>query len=701
MSRRRSAAAAAAGLILWASAATASEPSVPQTLHADASGSVRLLDVPYLPQTEALCGGAAVAMVLRYWGERQVFPEDFAALVDRSASGIRTDVLTSEVSRRGWQALLFNPGPGPRGEWIREQVDRGRPIIALIEMRPGRYHYVVIVAWTIDHVIVHDPARAPFTVLSRAEFDRAWTAAGDWALLLLPSEGRQLERPAESNPMAARDVSSRADPCGDLVREMIGLARTGDIAGAEAGLLAALRLCPDYSAAWRELAGVRFLQSRWAEAGTLAEHAALLDSTDEQGWDLLATSRFLNDEPDAALDAWNRISRPSVDLVRVEGARRTRHPVVAALVNLPPRTLLTSERHHRAERRLSELPSAAVTRVHYRPIRGGLVEVEAAIVERPTVPRGVVPIVAAAARAWLLRELRLDVSAPTGSGELWTAEWRWWEARPRLAFALAVPAPLGLPGVVKIDGAWERQSYATPIAVEHSGKTAIRVDDRRRAALSLADWATSSLRWRLGVALDRWADDSYGSIDAALDVRRSGDRVSISVDTAMWMPTGSGRRFFRGGVSSAWRSTPGVSKPAWLVSANLTATSAAAPYDLWSGAGTGHARGPLLRAHPLLDQGVVNGDVFGRWLSQGTVEYQHPILSGSAGAIRIAGFADTARAWRLIGGERSSPLHTDIGAGVRVVLPGSGGTMRVDVARGLRDGRVVLSTGWQPPWPGR
>ena len=93
--------------------------------------------------------------------------------------------------------------------------------------------------------------------------------------------------------------------------------------------------------------------------------------------------------------------------------------------------------------------------------------------------------------------------------------------------------------------------------------------------------------------------------------------------------------------------------------------------------------------------------MFGRWLSQGTLEYQHPLLTSSTGAIRIAGFVDTARAWQLISTRGSSPLHTDVGAGVRVVLPGSGGTMRVDIARGLRDGRVVLSTDWQAPWPGR
>lgn len=413
-----------------------------------------------------------------------------------------------------------------------------------------------------------------------------------------------------------------------------------------------------------------------------------------------ATSRFLNDEPDAALEAWNRIGRPSVDLVRVEGVRRTRYAVVVALVDLPPRTLLTAERYGRAVRRLHELPSAALTRLSYRPIDGGLAEIEAAVVERPTVPRGVVPMAVVAARALFLSEFRLDVAAPVRSGELLTVAWRWWEGRPRLAFAVAVPAISWLPGVTTIEGFWERPSYETA-STERQETTAIHRDERRRAALSLADWATSNIRWTAGAALDRWAQDSHLSVEAALDLRLAGDRVSIGIDTAAWVPIGSGGRFASGGVSSAWRSTRDNDRPSWLILAGFEATSAAAPFDLWPGAGTGDARTPLLRAHPLLDAGVVSGPVFGRRLVHGTVEYQHPLLTAQGAAIRLAAFADTARAWRRIGDEDRSPLHTDVGAGIRIALPGKVGTMRVDVARGLRDRRVVLSAGRQAPWPGR
>ena len=65
------------------------------------------IDNPYLPQTPALCGGAAVAMLFRYWGDRRADVEQFAPLVDRRAGGIATDVLTQAVKDRQWEALVL------------------------------------------------------------------------------------------------------------------------------------------------------------------------------------------------------------------------------------------------------------------------------------------------------------------------------------------------------------------------------------------------------------------------------------------------------------------------------------------------------------------------------------------------------------------------------------------------------------------
>lgn len=675
----------AAAIVAWA-AAILLTGVVATAATSGQTGSQRLLDVPYLPQSEDLCGGAAVAMVLRYWGDQQVQAEDFAPLVDRTAAGIRTDVLTAAVGQRGW-----NPYPqstGASGEWIRDQIDQGRPVIALIQVAPNRYHYIVIVGWTAGRVIAHDPANAPFTVMAMANFEHAWAAAGRWALLVLPGDTRGASRP----PSMESRTSTVTGACGPLIQNMVDLARAGDLGAAETGLITATQLCPAAPAAWREIAGIRFLQSRWAEAASFARRATELEPGDQAGWDLLATSRFLNDEPGPALRAWNQMARPTVDLVRVQGVRRTRHPVVARLMDLQPDLVLTPARLGRAARRLDELPSAAVTRLQFRPLAGGRAEIEAAVVERPALPRGVMPIASAAARAGLQGEMRIETAAPTRSGELLTTTWRWSAGRPRLAVSLAVPAVSWLPGITTVEGSWERQTYLAPSTVR---------TERRHAGLRVADWASGTLRWSAGVGFDRWADDRHVSTDAAVDLRLLDDRVSLAAAVGAWMPAGSGRRFTTGGSSAAWRSTADRAKPVWSATAGAATASANAPLDLWPGAGTGHSREALLRAHPLLEGGVVTGETFGRQLVHGSLEYRHPLPLLLPGTLQLAVFGDTARAWHRPGSDGRAATHADVGAGLRVVLPGRGGTLRVDLARGMRDKRMAVSAGWLAPWPGR
>ena len=57
---------------------------------------------------QQLCGGAAVAMVLRYWGEHNVLPQDFASLVDSTRKMTTQRASSPEHgsgSPRGWQAV--------------------------------------------------------------------------------------------------------------------------------------------------------------------------------------------------------------------------------------------------------------------------------------------------------------------------------------------------------------------------------------------------------------------------------------------------------------------------------------------------------------------------------------------------------------------------------------------------------------------
>ena len=63
------------------------------------------IDVPYLPQTDALCGGAAAAMVFRAGATRTPMRGGVSrrsSIVARG--GIANDALTDAVRTRGWRA---------------------------------------------------------------------------------------------------------------------------------------------------------------------------------------------------------------------------------------------------------------------------------------------------------------------------------------------------------------------------------------------------------------------------------------------------------------------------------------------------------------------------------------------------------------------------------------------------------------------
>ncbi len=310
---------------------------------AQAPGALHLLDVPYLPQSEALCGGAAVAMVMRYWGASGVYAETFAPLVDREAGGIRGDALLRELHARTWTAVSVRGDP----EFVRQQLARRQPVIALIEDRPGRYHYVVIVGWAGGRVILHDPARAPFRVIDQDGFVRSWEPTGFWTLLLSPpaaSPGSRPEPPADPD---------RADaPCTGIVEEGVRLAGTGDAAGARRLFETAMASCPASPAPWRERAGLHALAGEWSAAAADAREALARDEADGQAARILATALYLQDDRRGALAAWNVLGEPRIDIINLTGLERTRFGVAAAALGLHPGDLLTPAALDRAARRI-------------------------------------------------------------------------------------------------------------------------------------------------------------------------------------------------------------------------------------------------------------------------------------------------------------------------------------------------------------
>lgn len=609
------------------------------------------LTVPYLPQTDALCGGAAAAMVFRYWGDVHADIEQFAPLVDKRAGGIADDVLVRAIEERGWRASI---APGSIDQ-LNEQIRNGRPVVILIAGRGLLYHYLVVTGIEPGAVIVHDPTWGPSRRILFDDLIRAWRPSHFWSLVIQPSE------------MRASIDRATSDGAAPTTLEV-----TGPLS---------------------ELAGARFAERRWREAADLAERAVAVDPADRYAWELLAASRFIQDDPGGALRAWNHLGKPRINLVVIDGLEHARFQTIAAAMGLRPNMLLTEEAFHLAERRLQDLPGRAVARLTLRPEPDGFVTVKAVVVEHAGPPQGAMAWTVAGLQAAIDREARVVIPGSTGQGELWSASWRWWNGRPRVAVGFAAPHIGRLPGVWRVDASWESQTYRAdpPTTIDSTLD-----ESRAHGALTISDWVTSNVRYSATAGIDAWrgASDAGKTIFAggSLERRWQDDRWSVAGTATTWTA------FHKAGIRAAFRSSRSTEGWVFLADAGLERASSRAPLAIWPGAGEGRAREPLMRAHPLLDGGAIDltrRSVFGKGLVDTHAEMQRWIRSASPVRVGIAAFTDIARASHRQAPAPGSVTQVDVGGGLRLRIPGAVGTLRVDIAHGARDHADALTVGWQ------
>ena len=592
-------------------------------------------DVAYLPQTEALCGGAASAMVMRYWGDTTVTAEDFAPLVDTRQEGIVTTALVDHLRGRGWQPFPLRGAAGDTSA-IAQHLGRGRPIIALIEDRPSRYHYVVITALTGDAVRFHDPAIAPGRTMPIEEFMRRWGAANFWMLLLLPGTEASDAAPEPASPLA------------DDVAALLSAGNT-------------------------------------AEALRVSEAAAANNPADTVAWDALGTTLFVMDQDLDSLDAWNRAGKPIVDTVQITGLESTRFRAAERLIGYEPGDRLTRAGLARARRRLTLLPSAAGSRVGYRPLADGRVQIDAAIVERSRLP-GVFDLAVTAAKAPFTRDVAVSFTNVVGAGERVTGSWRWRDGFQRVAASIELPAPLPVGAVWKLNGLDARETFLL-------GRFA-RTLRWRQAGFQAADWATSWLGWTAGAAYERWPDTPQRPRGnkthlAGRALLAGGDTFEGHVTVEGWL---GGTRAARGGMEGRVH-RDALGGRAMLIG-GLQAVHGYTPGFTLPGAGDGNTRRPLLRAHPLIEDdaiGVTLGRIFARRLVYGTAEWSRPLARILFASIDGAVFVDAAQGRRLID-ERARATQVDAGVGLRIRAAG-GPAFRLDVARGLRDTQWAFTAG--------
>ena len=381
--------------------------------------------------------------------------------------------------------------------------------------------------------------------------------------------------------------------------------------------------------------------------------------------------------------------------VTIAGAERTRHSVIFNRLRLRPADPITPDAIRRAARRAADLPVASRATVGYVAKEQGASTVAVDIKERPLLPTRWKDLGRIGGRALILREAEVEIAGPTGYGERFDIEYGWKRERPRWALRATAPAPGPLPGLAALEVSWRRNAFAIPIGTSEE----IRRQERFATRLTLEDWATDRVQWRAGGAYDRFDRQPHVGLTGGVDTRWLGDHLALILDAAAWRPTAGGSAFASAEFGARWRQRVLETPLGWSVEAGTAFASVDAPLMVWPGADVGSSREAVLRAHKLFERGIVRSDVFGRRLASAGVTYEHRIADIEYGAINLAGFIDTARAWRGVG-PTASPAQVDIGLGARV-YSSSFGNFRFDLGYGLRDGSFVASAGFLRAWPGR
>src|SRR5262249_3130444 len=327
--------------------------------------------------------------------------------------------------------------------------------------------------------------------------------------------------------------STSPDPCEVPVARAVEEVRRRGLGQADEVFEPLQAPCSDSAAFMRELAGLRFAQKRWRESETLAETVVTRVPHDNYASELLGAARFMQGDSVSALRAWNAIDKPRLDLVRISGLTRSRYQTIVDAIDLKSRVLLTADAFVQARHRVEELPDRNSSRVSLRPEEDGFASVDVAIAERSGLPRSYAGWAAHGIRAAVEREVAVAVPGFTGEGDVWAAAWRWYSNRPRVALTFSAPRVGGLPGIWRVEGSWEAETYAF-------GPASVR-ESRAHGGLTVSDWILPNVRYSLNGGIDSWdTGRTAASFGGTLERRLFADRLALGGDATTWVPLAKG-----------------------------------------------------------------------------------------------------------------------------------------------------------------
>lgn len=146
-------------------------------------------NVPFFRQGEAACGPAALAGVLEYRGKPRQLEEITRAVYTPKLGG----TLPMDMERYAGETGLAASSRSGTVDALKSLIRDSSPVICLLDLGFWVYrqpHYVLVIGYDDAKrmLIMHDGA-TPNRIMDVDAFDRAWSRAGRWMLIVKPGKG--------------------------------------------------------------------------------------------------------------------------------------------------------------------------------------------------------------------------------------------------------------------------------------------------------------------------------------------------------------------------------------------------------------------------------------------------------------------------------------------------------------------------------
>ena len=158
----------------------------------EAHGHV-IANVPFIRQPESLCGPAALAGVMQFWGRPASVEEIAKAVYLPQLKGTLPMDMERYAKGQGFRVAT----PAGTLDAIRAEDKDNRPVICLIDLGFSivqQPHYVTVIGFDDWQgiLIMHDGV-TPNRTMTYAAFEKTWKRAGTWMMVMEPETAKEKE----------------------------------------------------------------------------------------------------------------------------------------------------------------------------------------------------------------------------------------------------------------------------------------------------------------------------------------------------------------------------------------------------------------------------------------------------------------------------------------------------------------------------